>query len=263
MHSLHNITLAGFPGFAAYGDAEKKRPPLLFLHGAFADHSNFENWANFFAQKGYDAIALSRRGRNGLAPENAKGLKFQNYLDDVMAQVKACERKPILVGHSLGGLLAMKAAEEGHAEAVVLVCTAPPAMLTAQLGSLPSFAPLMPGIIFGNPIMPDYAGLRYVALNAMPEEDAKRVAKKVLHESGIVYRQMLFGAIRLKSEGLPCPVLCIAAGKDRIVSMGLNRYTARRTRATLLEYPESGHFIIEEPGSEKAKNDLLAWLQTL
>ncbi|MFN0213229.1 MAG: alpha/beta hydrolase [Saprospiraceae bacterium] len=263
MASLLNISLSGFRGVSALGDKEKKHPPLLFIHGAFADHCNFENWLSFFAQNGYDALALSRRGRNGIGPHNASGLNFQDYLDDVIAQAGACERKPILIGHSLGGLLAMKAAEAGHAAATVLVCSAPPAMLTAQLGSLPSFIPMMPGIFLGRPILPSYPALRKIAFNAMPEADAKRLALKVIPESGIVYRQMLLGAIRLDSAKHPCPALCIGAGQDRIISKGLYQYTAKSTNATLLEYPKHGHFIMEEPGAEKVAGDILAWLRSL
>jgi hypothetical protein len=53
-------TLAGFPAIETAGSAN--RPPLLFLHGAFAGHLPFAGWMSVLAGQGWRGVAVGRRG---------------------------------------------------------------------------------------------------------------------------------------------------------------------------------------------------------
>ena len=59
----------------------------------------------------------------------------------------------MVVGHSLGALLAQRLAELGRARAIVLIAPAPPGMLTAQSVALRHFVPQMPKIMTGRPFI--------------------------------------------------------------------------------------------------------------
>jgi pimeloyl-ACP methyl ester carboxylesterase len=65
----------------------------------------------------------------------------------------AVGERPILVGHSLGGLVAQRVAELGRARAIALLAPAPPGVLTAQAIALPRFAPNVPRIMTGRPFI--------------------------------------------------------------------------------------------------------------
>ena len=98
-------------GAAAAGADPRPKPPLLFLHGAF--HGAWcwsEHFLPFFAAAGYDSYALSLRGHGGSElgeqhPAGATGT-LQSHLADIASFIATLECPPVLLAHSLGGLLA-------------------------------------------------------------------------------------------------------------------------------------------------------------
>lgn len=259
---MENRMLAGFPGTYYSPILPAKPHPLLFLHGAFADHQGFDTLARLFAARGYAGYAFSRRGRLGQAPENARQLRFRDYLEDTLAVIDAMDTKPILAGHSLGGLLAMKAAEaRPDLPALVLIASAPPAMLTAQPIALPHFFPMLPKIFMGKPFIPSQAALKTLALQKLEATEKDRVAASLIRESGIVYREMMLGQVRLEGPFPAVPTLVIGAMEDRIIARGMHRTTARKTNGRLKEYAGHGHWIIAEPGVERVVEDVVEWLE--
>jgi len=257
---METISLAGFKGMH-FPAKDPKPNPMLFIHGAFSDHTGFMQLASQLALRGYNGYAFSRRGRLGQLPEQAAGLTFNDYLQDTLAVISSLKPVPILIGHSLGGLLVMKAAEESaEIPAMVLINTAPPAMLTAQLIAFPYFSPLLPRIFMGKPFKPSMQAFKTLALQMLPKEEQERIAQSLVPESGIVYRQMMLGQIQLKQNSNPIPTLVIGSSNDRIISRRLNKITVQRTKADYKEYPMHGHWIIEEPGVEHMIDDIATWL---
>src|SRR5688572_2516933 len=146
-------TIAGFPAMRVEGRAD--RPLVHFLHGTFVTHECFAPWLEVMACVGYRSVSVSRRGRLGVGPERAEGLRFADYFDDTLRVIDALGERPVIVGHSLGGLLAQKVAEADRAAAIVLLSPAPPGMLTAQAVALPAMLPMMPKILLGKPLVPE------------------------------------------------------------------------------------------------------------
>lgn len=261
MAELQSFTLAGFPGLFAAGEQERRESPILFLHGAFADHRAFGNYMHFFSAAGFDCYAASHRGRLGFPPKNAEGVCFRDYLDDTMRMIGALPRPSIVMGHSMGGLTAQKVAEAGRCRAMVLLASAPAGMLTAQVRSLPAFIPVLPSILRGKPFRPSPAAIARVALNRVPEAERQRILAGFVPESGRVYWEMMTGAIRVNSADVKCPVLCVGGMEDRIISRRLIQQTARKYQACLREYPQHAHWLLEEPKWESIAGDILVWLK--
>ncbi len=102
--------------------------PILFVHGAWHGAWCWENFGNYFSARGYECYALSLRGHG--RSESNKSLKFtriDDYVDDVKQVVNIINKdwgsKPILVGHSMGGLVVQKYLESD--------CEIPKAILLA------------------------------------------------------------------------------------------------------------------------------------
>lgn len=259
--TLEETTIAGFPAIVGRPiEPRPAAPPVVFLHGAFADHLSFRGWVRHFAQAGYRSVAASRRGRLGVSPERAAGLNFEAYVDDTLRVIEALGDKPALVGHSLGGLVAQRVAERGHASALALLASAPPATLTAQAVALPRFAPNMPRIMAGRPFIVGANACSVLALNQMPEAERPAIHAHLTHESGKVYRSMMLGTIRVKAASVQAPVFVGGGAHDRIISPRLVRKTARHYGVGARMYAANGHWIIEEPGWENVADDVLAWL---
>jgi pimeloyl-ACP methyl ester carboxylesterase len=255
---LSPTTLAGFPAIRIEG--AKGRPPLLFVHGAFAGNEPFAGWMKVLARQGWPGIAAARRGRQGVGPESAAGLTIADYVDDTLRVIDALGEAPVIVGHSLGGLIAQKIAELGRCRAAVLLAPAPAGMLTAQPVALPALLPMFPKILLGQPVRPSCRTCETIVLNRMPVEDRGRIHDSLVHESGKVYREMIFGTFRVDAAKVGCPVLVMNGREDRVVSVALARQTAQRYGAELKLYEGHGHWLLEEPGFEALALDAGAWL---
>ncbi len=132
MIKTHHV--AGLEVFACQPARPKaRRPPLLFIHGAFAGGWMWiDTFMPYLAEAGYACYALSLRGHGGSAGHD--GIDWHSiadYVDDVAAVVDWLGGDAALIGHSMGGFIAQKYLERRDAAAVALVCSVPPQGLIA------------------------------------------------------------------------------------------------------------------------------------
>jgi pimeloyl-ACP methyl ester carboxylesterase len=257
--TIQRTTIAGFP--ALQSDGDPARPLLLFVHGAFVDHEPFAPWMTALARRGWRSVAVARRGRLGVGPERARGVSIADYVEDSLRVLDALGERPVVIGHSLGGLIAQKLAELDRCRAGVLLAPAPAAMLTAQPVAVPGLLPMVPKILLGRPVRPGCRSCERIALNRVPPADRARIHDRLVHESGAVYREMIFGTFKVDSAKVRVPLLVASGAQDRIVSPALARWTAERYRAELVMYEQHGHWLLEEPGWEHIVEDVGRWLE--
>jgi pimeloyl-ACP methyl ester carboxylesterase len=252
--------IAGFPALRTAGTAD--RPLLLFIHGAFASHEPFANWMQTLGRDGWRCVAAGRRNQLGHGPAGVADVTINDYVADTLRVIDALNEKPVVIGHSLGGLIAQKIAELGKCSAAVLVAPAPSGMLTAQLAALPALLPMVPSILRGRPLLPSCATCEAIVLNRVPQSERARIHGALVHESGKVYREMIFGTFRVDAQKVRCPLLVVGGSDDRVVSVTLLRATAKYYGAALKLYEGRGHWLLEEPGWDKIASDIGAWLRT-
>lgn len=91
-------------------DVLKYETPLLFVHGSCGAAWNWdENFLPYFAEKGFNAHAVSLRGHGkSEIPENFNRTSIADYVSDVLQAVETLPKTPVLIGHSLGGLIVQK-----------------------------------------------------------------------------------------------------------------------------------------------------------
>lgn len=102
--------------------------PLLFVHGAF---SSAHIWTPFFlpyfAEHGYEACAVSLRGHGGSGGrDRLAGVRLDDYVEDVARVAQGLSAPPIIVGTSMGGVVAQKYIERFPATGAVLMASGPP-----------------------------------------------------------------------------------------------------------------------------------------
>ena len=120
---------------------EAGRPPVLFVHGAYSGAWIWEYFLGLFAERGYRAYALSLRGHAGSEGDLARA-SFNDYVDDVKIAVRTIGDEPILIGHSMGGLIIQHyVARGGKAAAMVALASAPPSGLRSSALHMTMFAP--------------------------------------------------------------------------------------------------------------------------
>ena len=195
-------------------ERRSRRRPLFYLHGELAGSWLWEHYLRYFAQRGWEGHALNLRGHFWSETSALEELDFGAYLEDVIAGYEALHRPAVVVGHGLGGLLAMKLAEAREVDALVLLSPAIPSPVRPV--PPPHVVRLVPAIYQAELI--DWAGpLEQVQRQNqdLSLDDVRRVQHLLGAESGAARRQMLAG-VHVDRDRLPdVPMLVVGAGLDR------------------------------------------------
>ncbi|WP_290648164.1 alpha/beta hydrolase, partial [Aquisalimonas sp.] len=120
-------------------------PPLLFVHGAYAGAWCWdEHFLPWFAAHGFDAYALSLRGHGASqGGEQLQQSSIRDYVADLRHVVEGMETPPVLIGHSMGGMVVQKYLEQFPASAAVLMASVPPGGLGSSIMRLATADPLV------------------------------------------------------------------------------------------------------------------------
>ena len=195
-------------------ERRSRRRPLYYLHGEMGGSWLWEQYLRYFAQRGWEGHALNLRAHFWSETAPLEELSFDTYLEDALAGYDVLERPAVVVGHGLGGLLAMKVAEVRDVDALVLLSPAIPAPVRPV--PPPHVARLVPAVYQGELI--DWAGDHEHIQRQNPDlslDDVRRIQHLLGAESGAARRQMLAG-VDVARDRLPdVPMLVIGAGLDR------------------------------------------------
>jgi len=239
------------------------RAPLLFIHGTHAGAWMFERWLPWFEALGHRCVAIDLPG-HASAPLPAGAtlgkIRFAAYVDHAEAAAEALGR-PIVIGHSLGGLVAQALAERDAVGAAALVSPAPPRgipvigarMLAYQIRDLPT-------VLLGRTVHPSWPTMRDLVLNRVPAAERRALFERLGPESGTVSRQLALTGVRIDARRVRCPVFVVAGGEDLYIPPGRARRVARRYHAPLRVLPRRGHVMMQEPGWEEAAGVIGEWV---
>ena len=243
------------------------RPPLLMLHGLFGGAWYFEKYQRFFAERGWPAYALDLRGHHGSRPVPDLGkVGIADFVADATEAASWIATRheaqpPVVIGHSMGGLLAQKLAEMGAVSAAVLLCSAPPrgimlvtpTLLLKQIKHLPALVGSR--ALTGTPT--DHEELTF---NRVPAGERAALVARLVPESGRVGREISLGAVRVDARAVRCAVLSVSAVDDRFVPARVGARLAAKYHASHWVVPGHAHFIPWEPAWEQPAADIERWL---
>ena len=268
---LESITVGGLTALATAGDSSAPpRAPILFIHGYLGGAWVFENYLEFFAARGHTCVAVNLRGRGGsaLPPESKLGkIAMTDFIADATeaAQfITAKEQRPIVLGHSMGGLIAQKLAEQGDARAAVLVCPCPPRGISLLTGPLfrrqlkYAFA-----IMRSRTVKPRWRDVRDILLNRIPQSERRTAFERFVPDSGRAGREMSFGTIAVDDNEVRahnCPVLVVSCDDDRFIPLRIAQKVATKYRAPLFVARKHGHLLPVEPGWQDSASFVADWL---
>jgi pimeloyl-ACP methyl ester carboxylesterase len=193
-----------------------------------------------------------------------------DYAADLEKLIHELDVMPILMGHSMGGLLAQILGSRGLAKALVLLTPASPRGIIALKPSvIKSFwSGLTRWGFWRKPFRQTFDEAVYSMLNQMPSESWKSIYDQFVYESGRAAFEIGFwlfdskGAARVDESKVTCPVLIIAGEKDRIVPVSITRKVAEKYKrvSTYKEFSDHSHWVVGEPGWQQIAEYIKEWL---
>jgi pimeloyl-ACP methyl ester carboxylesterase len=159
------------------------RIPAVFVHGLWLLPSSWDRWAEVFDAAGYAALAPGwPDDPETVAEANANPDTFANktvgdVADHFAGVIGKLDRKPVVIGHSFGGLLAQILAGRGLSTATVAIDPAPfRGVLPLPVSALRSASPVLTNPANRHRAVPlTYEQFRYAFANAVDEDEARQL----------------------------------------------------------------------------------------
>ncbi len=251
---------------------------ILFITGAFVGNNCWDAWRTYFEEKGYntsappwpykDATVAELRSRHPHHDKELARLTIEELLTHYENIIKSLPEKPILIGHSYGGLMTQIFVNRGLAAAGIAIHPVPPlgvfpyefTFLKAGWKSLGVFTDL------DETYMMSFEDWQYAFVNGMPlEEQRAAYDTYTIPESKTVSRGALSGAAKVDFKKPHVPLLITAGDTDHIIPAHLNHrnFNAYETAGSVTDYKVfSGrnHFVLGQPTWKEDASFINDWI---
>jgi pimeloyl-ACP methyl ester carboxylesterase len=246
----------------------KHTTPLLFVHGAWHGAWCWENFLPYFADHGYEAHALSLRGHG--ASEGREGIRWysgaRDYVADVAQVVNGLGKKPVLIGHSMGGYVVQKYLETRNVPASVLLASVPvmgtTGMIMRSTKRYPKVA-LKTLLLFDAGYLVSAPAVVRDALfsDGFPEvEFSKHYARVQTESFRVTFETTLLHLPQ--PQKVKTPMLVLAAENDRVFTVAEQKATARAYGTEAVIFPNMAHDMMLEKDWRQVADKIMGWLET-
>lgn len=243
--------------------------PIVMVHGAFCGGWAFERFRTPFEAAGHAVVTPDLRGHGDGEPHAAvAGVSMADYAADITGLCTQLDSPPVLVGHSMGGLVAQLAARRAPLKALVLLSPSPPwgvAHATLEEAAT-AFGVQMLGPFAAGPLEPDRDLARRYSLDRLPKAEREAAVARLRPESAQAVRETLnwwldpFMTTSLGPGPLGAPALVISGERDVVHSPATGRAVADRIGAEFRIAPGMSHWLIGEPGWAHIADQALDWI---
>lgn len=247
---------------------------IVFVHGMFQNPKSWERWIDRFSARGFTCVApawpLHEGEPSALRANPPDGLGDLS-LGDVVASIErvvAAYDRPIVIGHSVGGLIVQILLNKGLiAAGVAIDSVAPNAMIDFDWGFIKNSTVIANPLMGNAPIEMDAKTFHGAFANTLSEEEATRAFEATAtHDSRNVLRGCMGPDGRIDMEATHGPLLLIGGEEDQIVPAHLTEknfkaYTDPGSVTQFRSFPGRSHFICNEPGWDEVANVAMAFVE--
>ena len=258
------------------------RTPVIFVHGLWLLPSSWDRWATLFEEAGFTALTPGwpddpeTVAEANAHPEVMAGKTVGHVADHFAAIAGKLTQRPVIVGHSFGGLLAQILAGRGLSAATVAIAPAPfRGVLPLPLSALKSAWPVL-----GNPanrkraIPLTYEQFRFAFANAVPEPEAQALYQTfAVPAAGAPLFQAAAANLNPWTEAKVDtenpergPLLIISGQKDNTVPWAIANASFKQQQKNhsvteIVELPSRGHALTIDSGWREVADTALKFIR--
>jgi non-heme chloroperoxidase len=265
---------------AAQGEAANSsgKTPVVFVHGLWLLPNSWDRWAELFEQAGYAALTPgwpddpSTVEEARAHPEVVAGKSIREVADHFQEVIEGLDKKPVVIGHSFGGLLTEILAGRGLASASVAISPAPfRGVLPLPISALRAASPALRNPANRHRAVPlTYDQFRYSFANALDEEQSKRLfdqfcvaspGEPLFQAAAANLNPWTEDKVDTKNPDRG-PMLIVAAGKDHTVPVSISKASFKHEEdnpgvTEMIEMEDRGHALtIDDDWQEVAETAL-------
>lgn len=249
---------------------------IVFVHGNFVTYHCWDQWVSRYEAQGYRCITIPYPHRDNSVealrrahpdPEVGK-VTIEAVIEKHVKVIEGLDEKPIIIGHSFGGLLTQILLHRGLAASAVAIDSVPPQGVIAPIWSFfrstfPLLNPLTPP---SRPYLMSFSHFQYTFVNGMPlAEQRQAYDEAVAPESIRLVRGGLGSKAHIDFKKPHAPLLMIGGENDHIMPAKLNKVNFNRYKASLpsvteyKEFPGRNHYLIAAKGWTEVADYAVNW----
>ena len=255
---------------------------ILLIHGLWVTPMCWDSFRRHYESLGFTVVTPAWPGISGDAPgmrrdpSGLRGIGIPEVLAHYEAIIASLPEKPIIMGHSYGGLITQLLMDRGLGVAGVAIDSVPPkGILILPFSTLEALTPalLRPWLLRSTYLF-GFRRFWRVFANTLPEADARAEYQRgVIPASGRAIVQAALSNLTPNSpaainfsNGQRGPLLIIGGEKDVIMPASLNRknfrkYARSKAVTEFKVFPGRSHFIIAEKGWQEVADYAIDWVQ--
>lgn len=241
---------------------------IIFIHGMFNGANAWDAWIEYFEQAGFTCLAPAWPFHDPADDiTNLGALTLDTVIARYQSIIRELPEPPILIGHSMGGLIVQVLLNQGLGLCGIAIDSAPPAGVSSLAWSfLKSNLPVINPFMGDTPYVMSFPTFQYVFAHLLPLEEQMELYKKmIVPESRNVARSAgKFGKIDFTKPH--SPLLLIAGEQDHIIPASLNKknflkYKPDGSVAQFKIFPERTHSITAQHDWREVAEYILNWIK--
>lgn len=260
------------------------KTPIVLIHGLWMTPKSWNTWAEYFRARGHEVIVPGWPGIDDREvadirsnPEALRGIGLRQIADHYERIIRALPEKPIIMGHSFGGLLTQMLADRGLGVAYVGVTPGQPAGITTLPPStLRTGFPILANPFDKNGAKPiSKAHFHFTFGNDLDREASDRLWQDfAVNSYNRVFFEGVAGAFNEKggvshvdyARADRAPLLILTGEIDHVVPPAIGRAIVKKYRSTgsraivdYREFPGRTHRIVSQDGWQEVAEYALTW----
>lgn len=252
----------------------EKSKTIVLIHGMFVNNTSWTDWKTYFESKGYKVYAPANPSHEGSPAELRKNIHpeltkigFEDVVMNIVKLIDTLPEKPIVIGHSMAGLVVQKLIEMDKAVAGISIDGAPPKNVMASLSTVKIVWPAV-NVFKKNAFIGSLNWYRRAFFNTLPENEVQKAFDEIaVPESRKIGQDTLlksFSNVDFKKAHQP--LLFIAGEKDAIFPPSLtrkiaNKYSDQNSIVDYKMFEGRSHFLCGEKGWEEIAEYILNWIE--